>query len=294
MVAPFEEAVFAAPVGQVVGPVQTDFGWHLIRVEAKTAQEAELVRITRPLAVPTDRLLEQADDLRFYAEEEGQGFAAEARRRGLTVTEARIDAEQEVVPGLGVGRDAFRWLRNARAGALSEPFDTGDAYVVFHVTDVEDEGFRAFDEVRAEIEPRVRLEKARAAQTQRLQQALTRANGDLSALAQALGTTVQRAEGLSMDLPQVTGLGPAPALVGAAFGTPPNRLSQVVEGEAAAAVVRPVAVTGGDLAGLTAQERATIRQQLLQRKRAQIRQAWMESLRDQAEVEDLRDELAGL
>jgi peptidyl-prolyl cis-trans isomerase C len=30
MVAPFEQATFALPVGGVSGPVQTQFGWHLI------------------------------------------------------------------------------------------------------------------------------------------------------------------------------------------------------------------------------------------------------------------------
>jgi parvulin-like peptidyl-prolyl isomerase len=32
MVEPFEQAAFAGEVGQVVGPVQSDFGWHLIEV----------------------------------------------------------------------------------------------------------------------------------------------------------------------------------------------------------------------------------------------------------------------
>lgn len=39
MVKPFEEAVVAAPTGTVVGPVKTDFGWHLIRV-SETRQKA--------------------------------------------------------------------------------------------------------------------------------------------------------------------------------------------------------------------------------------------------------------
>ena len=35
MVKEFEEAAFAAEIGQVVGPVQTQFGYHLIKVEEK-------------------------------------------------------------------------------------------------------------------------------------------------------------------------------------------------------------------------------------------------------------------
>lgn len=33
MVAPFEKAAFAAKKGDIVGPVKTDFGWHIILVK---------------------------------------------------------------------------------------------------------------------------------------------------------------------------------------------------------------------------------------------------------------------
>lgn len=40
MVPEFEAAAFAAPVGKVVGPVRTSFGWHLIRVDEQVGDAA--------------------------------------------------------------------------------------------------------------------------------------------------------------------------------------------------------------------------------------------------------------
>jgi peptidyl-prolyl cis-trans isomerase C len=51
MVKPFEDAVIAATVGQVAGPVQSDFGWHLILVkETRVAANPPLDQIRDELA----------------------------------------------------------------------------------------------------------------------------------------------------------------------------------------------------------------------------------------------------
>lgn len=51
MVKPFEDAVIAAKVGEVVGPIKTDFGWHLILVsETRSAPAPTLADLHDELA----------------------------------------------------------------------------------------------------------------------------------------------------------------------------------------------------------------------------------------------------
>ena len=51
MVKPFEDAVLAAPVGKVVGPIKTDFGWHLILVsETRNAAAPDMATVHDALA----------------------------------------------------------------------------------------------------------------------------------------------------------------------------------------------------------------------------------------------------
>ena len=79
MVKPFEDAVVAAKVGEVAGPIKSDFGWHLI-----------LVSETRMAAAPT------LDDLRDELAGQIEQKAVAAHIKGLT------DAAKIEKPGEGL------------------------------------------------------------------------------------------------------------------------------------------------------------------------------------------------
>ena len=61
MVAPFEEAVVAATPGTVAGPVQTDFGWHLILVnEVRDAAKPTIDEVRDELAAEIEQAAVEA------------------------------------------------------------------------------------------------------------------------------------------------------------------------------------------------------------------------------------------
>jgi len=292
MVGEFDEAVFAAPTGQVVGPVQTQFGLHLILVEGRSTQEAELVQISRPVEANADAVREQAEDFTVVQlDEEGRDFTEAATEAGLTITPIEIQEDQPYVPNLDVGRELIRFLRSADEGDVSDPLDAGDRFAVVRVVEVREAGVAPFDEVRDQIETDVTLAKKREVQAARLTQAA--ASGTLDAIASAVSQQVVSVNGLTMATPTVEGFGNEPRLVGAAFGLRPGQRSGVIEGEGAAFVVQTTALRGGLDSELTAEARTALRQELLQRKRQQIAQAWIKALRDNADIEDYRNDVLG-
>ena len=152
--------------------------------------------------------------------------------------------------------------------------------------EITSEGFRPFQEVRAEIEPRVRTEERKRIQMAKLEQALSSTGSDLGALAAALGTTVQSANAIRVSNPIVSGLGREPAFVGTIAGLDSGATSGAVAGNVAAFVVRRTDA-GADPV-LTDQQKTSIRTQLEQQRRTQLRSQWITGLLDKADIVDNR------
>lgn len=290
MVEAFEQAAFAAPVGQVIGPVQTPFGVHLILVEDRATSEVQLVQIERPVEADFGRVLGEAEDFAAFIELEGRDFAEEAQERGIAPTPIEVQDGQAQVPGLELGRDFFRFLRRADEGQVSEPFDAGASFIVARLVERREAGPAPFDEVRGQVEAEVLTERKKEVQTAALQGALDGA-ASLAAVAAAAGTEVETADGLTMVQGTIPNYGVEPRAVGAVFGLQPGQRSGVIAGDQAAFVIRTTSLTGATDSEFTADAMTTVREQVLQRKRSRVLQAWLEGLRNEAEVDDFRNDL---
>ncbi|WP_397546127.1 peptidyl-prolyl cis-trans isomerase [Rhodothermus marinus] len=286
MVEPFEKAAFSAPIGRVVGPVETRFGYHLIEVTGRSSVEVQIADLAMRLApslATLNRIQERMEDLAYYAEESGD-FEGEAQRMGLQVQEMRIEEGQQFLPGIGQSRAILNFLADADEGDISQVIELDDRFIVLQLVEVIPEGYRSFEEVRAEIRPRVLLEKKKEVQVARMRRALQQHGFD--GLAEALGTTVQTVTQLSYNQTLIPGLGREPRFVGTVFGLQEGETSGVVEGENAAFVVQLTKLY--EPPPLGEQMREQIRQQLLNQRRQQVLTQWLAALREQADIKDYR------
>jgi peptidyl-prolyl cis-trans isomerase D len=286
MVEPFEKAAFGARIGRIVGPVETQFGYHLIEVTDRATEEAQVAdfALTLRASVQTlNRVQSNLDDLQYFSAEEGD-FAGEAGRRSLDVRTVSIEEDQQFIPGVGNSRALLNFLAGAEEGDVSPVIELNDVFLVATVERINDAGYQPFDEVRAQLEPRLRNELKAAVQVGKLKTAL--ADGGFEGLADRTATAEREAVGLSFSNQSVPGIGRDAVFVGTAMAMEDGGTSGVIEGENAAYVIHVVKVNS--LGAIQPTEYTNLQNQLTSRQQNIVRSQWITALRESADIEDNR------
>lgn len=295
-VLPFEKAIAGLKVGELSQPVQTSFGWHLLRLDARKGDSVDVRHILIPVAqtdsnsARTDRKADQLASIAGNADL-AQRFDSAAKVLGLSPASViAMDKEPLTFAGRSVPGASGWAFSGARVGESSDLLDAPDAYYLVRLDSLQLGGQENVAEVRDDIRRRLAADKRIEKLVPVAQTVATAAStGSLEAAAAAAKLDVQKSQPFArIDL--VPGLGQFTEAIGAAFSVPVGKVSPPVPANDAMVVLRVDSRTDASKPAWEAQkgqQRGSLTQQL----RQQRVEEYMASLRDNNKVVDHRTQV---
>ena len=157
MVPAFEEAAFSAKPNEVVGPVLSAFGYHIIKVfEKKNEAEEEQVHAAHILlkinCSPStlDELRRKAILFSYDAQDYGFDTAVDTHRVEIQSAE-NLAIDGNFISGIGFFRSAIRFAFNSKLEEVSDPLENDKYYIVATLDSISPPGVKSFDEVNTRI-----------------------------------------------------------------------------------------------------------------------------------------------
>ncbi len=293
----FETAAAKLQAKEISGPVLTQFGYHIIRLDERKGDTVSLHHILLPLkqsdssATKTDR---RADSLAAIAASQDKPARFDSAAKLLHLTPEHLTAT-EGDPLIGTdGKyvpSVSAWaFRGVRVGETSELFDAEDAYVLARLDSIRAGGKASLDAVKEEIRSLLAREKKVALLADSAHAfSKAAAAGGFEATAKARGLTTQVA-GPFTRVSTVPGIGQANEAVGAAFALPVGAVSSAVATRDRVIVLRVDKRTLATRDAWTAQ-RAQQREQILQALRQTRVREYLDHIRKTADIKDRRKQL---
>lgn len=151
MVAPFEAAVFGAKIGEIVGPVETQFGYHIIKVVDKISEEIKYSTITIDLNISNttkNKILREAYSI-MQQVKDGENFDTLAVRINKRASEtAFFTKERPIFNSWYLTNMAF----SSQDGEVIEPLELKHYGIILaQVTGKKPAGIISLDDKKEEI-----------------------------------------------------------------------------------------------------------------------------------------------
>ena len=291
----FEVASFDGKKGDIVGPILTDYGFHVIKINDKrVVDESEQVNTSHILLTITpgrgteNKLKDTASIFALEANE--YGFFALADSLGLEINESSpIRKESIFIDDFGVARSAVNFAFNNIEGATSDAIKNDNFYGVFFLDSVEDESILSFEDAKEDLKTEF-LSNFKNEQIKNLAQSLKDNSAEemnLLALSQKNESFEYVAESSASLIGSFDSIGKSNYIVGALtnakagdiFGPLPT-----IRGQAFVKVIEIDEINSNDFE----EKKESIKFSLLIQRQNLLWANWLQALRDNSDIEDYR------
>ena len=298
MVKEFEKAAFNAKPGEIVGPVKSSFGLHIIQVLGRKKEKGQVKVHARHILLkfaPSDETKDAVNAKAAYfasmVKEIGMDAAAK-QDTTVKIKESPFFRRGGFIPGIGFNQDIAKFVFTHKPKSVSEkPFATPQGEVVVEVSAVKEAHIQPLSEVKNRIQNQILREKrkAKAGQWAASERAKMKTAEDFERVAQEDSLQIKEAGPFSLE-GYVPGVGNDPNFKGAVLELSVNQISNPVETIKGYYLIKLLQKTPFD-AKQFALQKDSIRQQLLMKKRQQAFTEWYAQLKKAAEIKDYRDVL---
>lgn len=237
MVPTFDEFIFTKPVGSI-GLVETPFGYHVIKVDAKqNAEKIQLATLVKNIEISAeteDKIHATATKLEeAIAKKE---FSKAATDLGLiSHPAAAIGAFTEQLPAVGAQREAIQWAfgKDVKVGDYKK-FSTVQGELIVRVKSINETGLASVEQARPAVEPILKRNK----KAEILRKKMT---GDtLETVAKTAKVSIQKIQNAVGVNAPIAGY-QEPKVFGVAMATDINKTSKLIEGKNGVYMVKTTA-----------------------------------------------------
>lgn len=291
MVKPFDEAVFSNnnPVGSIIGPIKTDFGYHIIKVNDRTTKAYKIRDLKFDVRVgnTTKNLIRRrANDFRDLLVA-GQSIDSAAAKEKVQVMESGPVSRAQPIGG---SSKLTSFTFNGKVGDVSDVIEMrNNGYIVAQISKVHNPGRMDFADAKNTIMEKLRLEKKLdmlKARAEKLRAGIV--PGDSLSKLSTIDPSVQ-----VRPFSDVTPSSPFPgvgfdyALTSSIFGMQAGQTSNLIRGEHGYFIVALASKQQPTDQDFQAR-RMQFTQQFMGQRRGQLFQQWMTKERENAEIVDQR------